>query len=182
MRFAYADPPYPGLAKYYRNPDDRSSLWYYPAEVDHQALIRRLTLEYPDGWALSTSAAAVRDVWALCPTARLCVWVKAARLVKVRRMVSTWEALLVAGGRDRQNGAGPAPTDALVYRGRHRAFPGALVGMKPPAFAEWMFRLLGAGPGDTLDDLFPGSGAITEAWRRFTGESEEPQWTTGPDA
>jgi hypothetical protein len=29
-----------------------------------------------------------------------------------------------------------------VYQGRHRSFPGALIGMKPPAFAEWMFRLL----------------------------------------
>jgi hypothetical protein len=62
--------------------------------------------------------------------------------------------------------------DALVYRGRFRAFPGALVGMKPPQFAEWMFRQLGAGPGDRLDDLFPGSGAVSEAWLRHVGPCE----------
>jgi hypothetical protein len=40
--------------------------------------------------------------------------------------------------------------------------------MKPAAFAEWIFRLLGAVPGDTFADLFPGSGAITRAWHLYT--------------
>ena len=43
------------------------------------------------------------------------------------------------------------------------------VGMKPPRFAVWMFGQLGARAGDELVDLYPGSGAITEAWRRCTG-------------
>jgi hypothetical protein len=30
---------------------------------------------------------------------------------------------------------------------------------------------LGAEPGDTLDDLFPGSGAVTRAWAAFTDPS-----------
>lgn len=42
MRFAYADPPYPGKAKYYPE----------KTEVDHASLIGRLATEYPDGWAL----------------------------------------------------------------------------------------------------------------------------------
>jgi hypothetical protein len=41
--------------------------------------------------------------------------------------------------------------------------------MKPPQFAVWMFSQLGARPGDQLEDLFPGSGAIGEAWRRYAG-------------
>jgi hypothetical protein len=41
--------------------------------------------------------------------------------------------------------------------------------MKPPRFAVWMFGQLGARAGDELVDLYPGSGAITEAWRRCTG-------------
>jgi hypothetical protein len=194
MRFAYCDPPYPGKAHYYPE----------ASEVDHAALIRRLAIAYPDGWALSTSAEALRYVWQWCPFARLCVWVKAPRVVKTKRLTCSFEALLVAGGRDRRLAVADRSTcdvlladpqgaseysgdtsppagadgsrdtslavgDALIYRGRHRAFPGAMVGMKPPAFAEWMFRLLGALPGDTLDDLFPGSGAITEAWERFAG-------------
>lgn len=40
--------------------------------------------------------------------------------------------------------------------------------MKPPEFSVWMFRLLGARRGDELVDLFPGSGAVTRAWERYT--------------
>jgi hypothetical protein len=47
----------------------------------------------------------------------------------------------------------------LVAVGRFRnASPGAMVGMKPPAFAEWMFRQLGASRGDRLDN------ASAEQW------------------
>jgi hypothetical protein len=56
----------------------------------------------------------------------------------------------------------------LDYRGRYDAFPGALVGMKPPEFAVWMFAQLGARAGDELADLFRGSGAIGRAWDLYT--------------
>jgi hypothetical protein len=39
--------------------------------------------------------------------------------------------------------------------------------MKPPEFAVWMFAQLGARPGDTLDDLYPGSGAVGRAWALY---------------
>ncbi len=159
--FAYADPPYIGKARYY--PEKR--------EVDHAALIRRLRTEYPDGWALSTSSEALLEVWSICPEAKLRIWVKVPMKVKSYSPAVSFEALLIAGGRMLGAGVAQDLEDSLVYRGRHRAFPGAMMGMKPPAFAEWMFRLLGARRGDTLDDLFPGSGAIGEAWRRYTGES-----------
>lgn len=158
MRFAYADPPYPGKAGLYPERE----------EVDHAQLVERLVAGYPDGWALSTSSGALREVWALCPPdTRLRVWLKNSRRARARDALQSYEALLVWGGR-------PLPTDvvqdledSLVARGRFRAFPGALVGMKPPQFAVWMFRLLGARLGDSLDDLFPGSGAISLAWERY---------------
>src|SRR5690606_29922144 len=69
-RLAYADPPYPGLARRYYG--DQPS---YAGEVDHAALIAQL-VGY-DGWALSTSAKALRDVLPLCPpAARVAAWVK----------------------------------------------------------------------------------------------------------
>lgn len=52
MSFAYADPPYPGKALIY---PERT-------ELDHALLLERLTANYPDGWALSTSSEALRDV------------------------------------------------------------------------------------------------------------------------
>ncbi len=41
--------------------------------------------------------------------------------------------------------------------------------MKPPQFAVWMFCQLGVRAGDELVDLYPGSGAIGAAWRRYAG-------------
>lgn len=46
--------------------------------------------------------------------------------------------------------------------------------MKPPEFSVWMFRLLGARRGDELVDLFPGSGAVTRAWERYTAPPGSP--------
>jgi hypothetical protein len=40
--------------------------------------------------------------------------------------------------------------------------------MKPAAFCEWVFRLLGAERQDSLTDFFPGSGAIARAWELYT--------------
>jgi len=56
-------------------------------------------------------------------------------------------------------GAGPLGT-----------LPGRVIGAKPAAVCRWIFQLLGAGPGDTLDDLFPGSGAVSRAWAAYTGQ------------
>jgi hypothetical protein len=77
VRFAYADPPYIGQAKrhYGDHPD-------YAGEVDHAELIGRLRAEFPDGWALSTSSTALREVWNLCPDARVAAWV--GKVVVVR--------------------------------------------------------------------------------------------------
>ena len=137
--------------------------------MDHLELIRRLEADYPDGWALSTSAAALRDVLPMCPAStRVCVWRRRTRPTRSRRALSAWEALLVAGGRELQTERPQEVLDVLDYRGRYDAFPGALVGMKPPEFAVWMFAQLGAQAGDELADLFPGSGAIGRAWALYT--------------
>jgi hypothetical protein len=168
LRLAYADPPYPALARRY----------YDCEEVDHAQLVERLVAQYPDGWALSTSAAALTrapagsagvpagGVIELCPPGtRVCVWLKGARAARARQALNAWEPLLVYGGRQ---GVVEDLHDALIWGGRQHSHPGALVGMKPAAFCEWMFRLLGAAAGDTLDDLFPGSGAVGRAWRLYT--------------
>ena len=47
--------------------------------------------------------------------------------------------------------------------------PRRVIGAKPAAVCRWIFDLPGAGPGDTLDDPFPGSGTVTRAWDACTG-------------
>jgi hypothetical protein len=91
------------------------------------------------------------------------------RPTRSRRPISAWEPLIVDGGRELPLDEPQAVRDALAYGGRYRTFPGAMTGMKPPQFAVWMFSQLGARADDELVDLYPGSGAIGEAWRRYAG-------------
>ncbi len=158
MRFAYADPPYPGLARKY----------YQDLEVNHAELVARLGVEFPDGWALSTSAKALPEVLALCPGGvRVCAWVRGPRSSVAFRARSAWEPVIVAGGRARRIPVSEDLSDALLWGGRQHSHPGALVGMKPAAFCEWVLRLLGVQRGDTLVDIYPGSGVMGRAFQLF---------------
>jgi hypothetical protein len=55
--------------------------------------------------------------------------------------------------------------------------PSRVIGAKPAAFCRWIFDLLGAEPGDTLDDLFPGSGVVARAWAVYSGDPPRPART-----
>lgn len=165
MRYAYADPPYPGLARKY----------YDDVEVDHAELVTRLVAEFPDGWALSTSAKALQEVLALCPPGvRVCSWYRGPRASVAYRARSAWEPVIVAGGRPRRLPVSDDLSDALLWGGRQHSHPGALVGMKPAAFCEWVLQLLGVQPGDTLVDLFPGSGVMGRAFRLYVSGDVDP--------
>jgi hypothetical protein len=161
--FHYADPPYPGTSsKYYR--DEPS----FAGEVDFAALIRSLRTSHDTGaclgWALSTSARSLRTVLPLCPPeARVCAWVKPIGVSsRTFGLHNTWEPVIVVPGRRRQ----PGKRDWL------RAMParceGTLPGRKPIAFCAWLFELLGMLPGDTLIDLFPGTGIVSRAWAELS--------------
>jgi hypothetical protein len=171
VRFAYADPPYPGMARrWYRNHPD------YGGEVDHAELIERLERDFPDGWALSTSARALKQVLALCPDGvRICAWTKpmSAMFVNSVSVQYSWEPVLLMRGRDRR-GRNPvirdwlaASPDGYTWRARPE---GHVTGAKPRAFCYWMFDLLGAQPDDELMDLFPGSGAVGHAWETWSAQ------------
>ncbi len=96
MRFAYADPPYPGQAKrhYADHPD-------YAGEVDHAELVGRLEREYPDGWALSTGSKMLQEVLAFCPSGvRILSWHKPASAPPMGDgFMYGWEPVILAGGR-----------------------------------------------------------------------------------
>lgn len=163
--FTYADPPYPGTSsKYYR--DEPS----FAGEVDFPALILSLEASRDSGaclgWALSTSARSLRTLLPLCPSdARVCAWVKPINASpRTYGIHNTWEPLIVVGGRPRR----PGKRDWL------RAMParreGTLPGRKPIAFCAWLFELLGMLPGDTLVDVFPGTGIVARAWAELSRE------------
>jgi hypothetical protein len=162
LRLAYADPPYPGKAHYYQDHPD------YAGEVDHAELIARLA-DY-DGWALSTSAAALPAVLALCPSGvRVAAWHRGERPCRSRWPLPAWEPVIWQGGRPIEAQDAPRRVDSLVHGvAPMTTLPDRVVGAKPAAFCRWVFELLGALPGDTLDDLFPGSGAVRRAWDAYT--------------
>jgi hypothetical protein len=161
LRFAYADPPYPGLArKYYRNEPT------YAGEVDHAALVRSLEYSY-DGWALSTSSKALRDVLALCPpSVRVCAWVKPKGTPRATYgLHSSWEPVIVKPGRAQR----PGIRDWLLAQAARGG--GELPGRKPIAFCAWLFQVLGMRPGDELADLFPGTGVVGRAWAELSSSA-----------
>ncbi len=163
MRFAYADPPYPGLSKYYRGHPD------YAGEVDHRALLS--SLDGFDGWALSTSSRALPDILSLGVAAglrlRVAAWVRGSRGGKSVWPSSSWEPVVFSGGR-RDVSLHAACDDSLVFVSRARLTdPARVMGAKPAKFCYWLFSLLGALPGDDLVDMFPGSGGVSRAWSVF---------------
>lgn len=161
MNLAYADPPYPGRAHLYADHPD------YAGEVDHVALIRQLRREY-DGWALSTSAESLVDLLPHCPPDhRVLAWVK-------HTVTVGWEPVIVVSARK------PDPNlrdwiqcepEAFQWRPKPDSY---VIGQKPEAFCLWVFAWLGAEPGDSLDDLFPGSGAVAQAWERWRQQPALP--------
>ena len=45
-----------------------------------------------------------------------------------------------------------------------------VIGEKPEAFARWIFSAAGLTQEDEFCDLFPGSGAVTRAWKTFCAQ------------
>lgn len=168
LRFAYADPPYVGQSKrHYGHHKD------YAGEVDQRALVERLIVEFPDGWALSLSMKSLPAILPMCPPDVLILaWVKPNTSPPMgdHRHYS-WEPLILHGGR-RPHGATVwthliANVEQYTFREKPADY---VVGAKPDAFCHWLFRHAGLGPDDELVDLFPGSGAVQRAWETFKND------------
>ena len=163
-RLCYADPPYPGTAaRYYSDHPD------YGGEVDHQALINTLVARY-DGWALSTSDNALRDLLPLCPrAAKVAIWVKPnGPDPRTRGADRQWEPVIYVPARERKGAKVRNWFQGLPARGG-----GTLMGRKPLGFCMWLFKLLGAAPEDDFTDLFPGTGVVARCWGQFRRASLE---------
>lgn len=171
---AYADPPYLGQGrKHYGRHHEEAAVWDAPEA--HRDLIERLVAEYPDGWAMSCSSPSLRTLLPMCPEdVRVGAWVKPFHAFKKGvRPAYAWEPVIYTGGRNAKHpppekgGKATTPRDwvsanIMLRRG--------LTGAKPEPFCMWLFDLLNLRPGDQLDDLFPGTGAIADAWANFTAE------------
>jgi hypothetical protein len=157
MRFAYADPPYPGMSHFYKDHRD------YGGEVDHAELIDDL-MGY-DGWALHTASTTLKQVLAVCPDeVRIGSWVKPFAIWKRNVPVAyAWEPVIFWGGRRR---APELPT-VVDFISEPITLRRGLTGAKPDAVCRWVFEVLGMSADDELHDLYPGSGAVSAAWEAW---------------
>lgn len=164
-RFAYADPPYYGLAEKFYGKMHPEAAAYDKLET-HAALIKRLCDEYPDGWAMSLHTPTLRDILPLCPAdVRVMAWVKPFASFKPGVGVAyAWEPVIVRGGRRRDRTQHTVRDWHACNITLKRGFAGA----KPEGFVLWLLEVLNVKHEDTIDDLFAGSGAVTRAintWR-----------------
>lgn len=202
LTFAYADPPYLGCCGLYDHfHRDLNGVFGYDGRCwddpdTHRQLIDRLTVDYPDGWALSLSSPSLRTILPMCPEdVRVSAWCKSfSAFKKGVRPAYAWEPVIWRGGRNPTNGYKHAPPEKGGKQNTPKDFhwidgfePSALLapitlkkgftGAKPESFCEWVIALLNVQPGDTLDDLFPGTGvmgrvlATAYSGRHLDGES-----------
>ncbi len=171
MKFAYADPPYYGCGKLYAKNHPEALVWN--TTQAHWELIQRLNAEYPDGWAMSLSTPSLKVILPMCPDdVRVMAWVKPFAIFKPNvNPAYAWEPVIVRGGRKRGRDL-PTVRD---WVSANITLKKGLTGAKPPDFCKWIFDVLGAIPTDTLDDLFPGTGIVTETWLALQSPTPPPK-------
>lgn len=182
MKFAYADPPYLGCCRLYDHYHPDGLCWDDPAT--HLELIEHLTTAYPDGWALSCHTPSLVTLLPMCPDdVRIGAWVKPFHAYKKGvRPAYAWEPVIYRGGRNtghkppEKGGKATTPKDFFIWEDAALADAIAtpavacnitlrkgLTGAKPEAVCLWILDLLNYQPGDSIDDLYPGTAAMGAA-------------------
>ena len=161
----YADPPYiarRSMAKAHYSHDPRA------ADVGHQELLDNL--QTYDGWALSMAAnlRSMQEIIPLLPAdARIASWCKPFASFKPgTNPAYTWEPVAYKSAR-------PGRRDIKTVKdhlSESITLKKGLAGAKPVRFCWWVFDLLGAERGDTLHDLYPGTGIVTACWDEFNSQ------------
>ena len=194
MKLAIADPPYLGRSEMFygpagvadmndtptarinpmrkadRHPD--AKVWDDPAA--HRGLVTRLATEY-DGWAIALCPDNLYDYLQWVPRrTRITVWHDRNVMPTGAHPRRRWEPVLVLvpdGRRRIIDLPGPHVGDVLTvpHGNGHRRFTGS----KPPEWTRWVLNMLGYDQdADTVDDLFPGSGAV----QRVLDQPGLPLW------
>lgn len=186
MKLAIADPPYPPYADRSARGNggwrqSRARYWYtdkashsgtaYSADhhdeaqdwdkpETHRGLLEKLHAEY-DGWAIATSSDGASFYGELPRGGRQMIWVNPKSMSGASRIRSIHELVLLFDPPSRRKMvSGQSVNDVLIEPSQATGFPGS----KPPRWTHWVLDALGYDPdADTVDDLFPGSGAVSRA-------------------
>ena len=163
MKLAYADPPYLGCARRYR---EHPEAWKWDDPAEHGKLMARMEATY-DGWALSAGMNSLQALLPLAPTGvRIAAWAKPfSAAFPTVRVAYAWEPVIYRPARPLTRDGAPSVKDFLV---ENMALRRGLVGAKPERFCRWVLDLLGYLDGDTVDDLFPGTAVMDAVLRQGT--------------
>ena len=177
MRFAIADPPYLGRAERWYGAAGRGHLKHEESRADvhpdagvwddprrHVELVEQMMVRY-DGWAIAMTSAlpSLRVYASVAPDgAFFGSWVRTNAMPDGSRITKAWEPVLFFVPRElRGRDTAPSTADVLIEGVNVKA---GFVGHKPAKWTRWVLGVLGYDPGrDTVDDVFPGSGAVSAA-------------------
>jgi hypothetical protein len=182
MRLALADPPYLGKSEMWygtrptkdfnaggrikqtRKADHHPDAAEWDDPETHRQLVRQLTDDY-DGWAIALLPDNLYDYLQWVPRdTRIAVWHDDRTMPTGSHPRRRWEAVLVGRcpGRRRVTDVPLAVGDVLTCAHPGNV-PGSFAGEKPRQWVEWVLAMLGYCPiHDTVDDLFHGSGAVSD--------------------
>jgi hypothetical protein len=175
VKLAIADPPYLGRAQRYYGvgghgagygrlrADEHPEAADWDKEETHLNLVRYLQANY-EAWAIAMTIHSIHVYSSAVEIGsstgyRFGAWVKPDGSVPSgSRIQTSWEPVLFFIPKQRRiRSSGMNVNDHLSVRAGGLNFMGA----KPQAWTRWVLDMLGYNPEtDTVDDLFPGSGAI----------------------
>ena len=175
MKLAIADPPYLGRAnRWYgdgcgdgngigrADNHPEASKWDNPQT--HIDLVHKLESEY-DGWAIALTVHSLSTYLGVIKTdsrngIRVMSWIKPIAIPSGSRIATSWEPVIIRVPKERKGWkSGKRMKDHLIANPKQNGF----VGAKPDEWTHWVLDAMGYMEGDTVDDLFLGSGAVSEA-------------------
>jgi hypothetical protein len=174
MKLAIADPPYLGRASRWYG--DGSGDGYGKGRADnhpeahkwddpqtHIDLVTELESNY-DGWAIALTVHSLSTYMKVIETdsrngIRVMSWIKPIAIPSGSRIATSWEPVIVRVPKERKGWkSGKRMKDHLIANPTLDSFRGS----KPLEWTTWVLDAMGYQEGDIVDDLFYGSGAVTQ--------------------
>ena len=187
-KFAIADPPYYGRAKRWygvggcgaghgkRQADQHPEAHIWDKPEAHLNMLKDLQLHY-DGFAIATSVMGLNVYLKEIDLTqgsgyRICIWHKPISAPSGSRIRNVYEPVIIYIPSDRRGYKSYVRMDDLKTINIKK---NGFVGSKPKEWVWWVLDLMGADKEDQIDDLFFGSGAVTQAineWKGLTNDTK----------
>jgi hypothetical protein len=180
MKLAIADPPYLGRAnRWYGDgcgdgngigrADNHPEAKKWDNPQTHIDLVKQLEENY-DGWAIALTVHSLSTYMQVVETdsrngIRVMAWIKTAAVPSGSRIATSWEPVIVRVPKERKGWkSGTRMKDYLIANPKKNGF----IGSKPDEWTAWVLDAMGYTKGDSVEDLFYGSGAVTSFLERKT--------------